>query len=383
MRSYYSYLKHFINLSFIIFAYNITYCQKEFDKLTVDFWKNHFKGLESYTDCEGLYTFEGSIVTSDKTIKTIEQTGYIALKEIDGIVYIFIQDYNKQDKNLILYDGLYFKSKGNGSYKGFFDDAEGSEYIDINLFYKDNLFLYSMDVIMTDLLTNKKNVVLKNEYLGKKIFSPIFMHFLDNKLVGQGSGFLVNKKGYIVTNKHVITGGHRYDVYFKGKRYKAKYIGADTENDLALLKIELVPETINYVPCFMSPQNLKLGKKIYALGYPSENILSSTIKISDGIISSINGYNNSTNVFQMSIPINPGNSGGPVINEFGAVVGLATSQLKETQNITFAIKSNEVIKFLKSNNITFCSSEKTIYDDDIFSKIGDACVVIKLYTFKD
>ncbi len=383
MASHCAYLKHFITVSFIIFAYNINYCQKEFDKLSIDFWKNHFKSLESYTDCEGLYTFEGSIVTSEKTIKTIKQSGYIALKEIEDIVYIYIQDFNNQDKNLILYKGLYFKSKGNGSYKGFSDGNEGSEYFDINLFYKDNLLVFSDELIMTDLLTNKKNVLMRNEYLGKKIVSPIFMHFLDNKFVGQGSGFLVNRNGYIDTNKHVISGGHRYDIYFKGKRYKAKYIGADPANDLALLKIELVPETINYVPCFISPQNIKLGKKIYALGYPSENILGSTIKISDGIISSINGYNNSPNVFQMSIPINPGNSGGPVINEFGAVVGVATSQLKETQNITFAIKSNEVLKFLKSQNISFCSSEKTLYDDDIFSKIGDACVVIKLYTFND
>lgn len=162
---------------------------------------------------------------------------------------------------------------------------------------------------------------------------------------GQGSGFILDKAGYILTNYHVIAGAQNIEVQTSDKhRYKATLVGGDRDHDLALLKInapDLQPATL------ASSRNLQVGQKVYAIGNPFG--LSGTM--TDGIISAIRSVRGPTgvliqNAIQTDAPINPGNSGGPLLNSQGEVIGInsmiATNpnnqvQVEQSAGIGFAI----------------------------------------------
>ena len=138
---------------------------------------------------------------------------------------------------------------------------------------------------------------------------------------GQGSGFILDKSGYILTNYHVIAGAQNIEVQTWDKhRYKAQLVGGDRDHDLALLKInapDLKPATL------ASSRNLQVGQKVYAIGNPFG--LSGTM--TSGIISAIRSVRGPTgvliqNAIQTDAPINPGNSGGPLLNSQGEVIGI-------------------------------------------------------------
>ncbi len=140
---------------------------------------------------------------------------------------------------------------------------------------------------------------------------------------GQGSGFILNKEGQILTNYHVIADAQQVEVTTSDKhRYKARIIGRDRHHDLALLQItgpNLVPATL------ADSRNLVVGQKVYAIGNPFG--LSGTM--TTGIISakrSIRGPGGDLidNAIQTDAAINPGNSGGPLLNSRGEVIGITS-----------------------------------------------------------
>ena len=110
-------------------------------------------------------------------------------------------------------------------------------------------------------------------------------------------------------------------------------------------------------------------QKIYAAGYPLGKFLSDDLKFTDGIVSSLKGLEDNTNQITITAALNPGNSGVPVVNENGEVVGVAVSGLAKdlTEGINFAIKSETVKTFLKSNKIKPSSSfySKKLDSDDL------------------
>ena len=135
---------------------------------------------------------------------------------------------------------------------------------------------------------------------------------------GQGTGFILDKQGRILTNYHVILPNSRQiDVTLANKRkVKAKLIGSDQAHDLALLQIEATPEL---VPATLSDsRGLVVGQKVYAIGNPFG--LNGTM--TTGIISSIRSVRGPQgapieNAIQTDAAINPGNSGGPLLNSRG------------------------------------------------------------------
>lgn len=140
---------------------------------------------------------------------------------------------------------------------------------------------------------------------------------------GQGSGFILNKDGLILTNNHVIDNAQRVEVTLSDKKkYKAQVLGVDKNHDLALLKItapNLVPATLS------DSQNLIVGQRVYALGNPFG--LSGTM--TRGIISAIRSIRGPQNnpiedAIQTDAAVNPGNSGGPLLNSKGEVIGITT-----------------------------------------------------------
>lgn len=161
---------------------------------------------------------------------------------------------------------------------------------------------------------------------------------------GQGSGFILDKAGHILTNYHVIAGANRgIEVMLSNKRrYPATVVGVDKVHDLALLKIDasdLQPVTL------ADSSGLNVGQKVYAIGNPFG--LSGTM--TRGIISSIRSIRNGDgapieDAIQTDAAINPGNSGGPLLNSSGQVIGIntmiASNGADQSSGIGFAIPIN-------------------------------------------
>ncbi len=160
---------------------------------------------------------------------------------------------------------------------------------------------------------------------------------------GQGSGFILDKAGHILTNFHVVEGANRgIEVMLSNKRrYPARVVGVDKVHDLALLQIDapdLQPVTL------ADSSQLNVGQKVYAIGNPFG--LSGTM--TRGIISSIRSIRNADgapieDAIQTDAAINPGNSGGPLLNSSGEVIGINTlilSNSDQNAGIGFAIPIN-------------------------------------------
>jgi S1-C subfamily serine protease len=161
---------------------------------------------------------------------------------------------------------------------------------------------------------------------------------------GQGSGFVLDKSGHILTNYHVVRGANRgVEVQLANKRkYAAKVVGVDKVHDLALLQIaapDLQPVTL------ADSSGLQVGQKVYAIGNPFG--LSGTM--TRGIISSIRSIKNEDDApiedaIQTDAAINPGNSGGPLLNSRGEVIGIntmiASNGADQSSGIGFAIPIN-------------------------------------------
>ena len=161
---------------------------------------------------------------------------------------------------------------------------------------------------------------------------------------GQGSGFVLDKAGHVLTNFHVVENANRgIEVLLSNKhRYAAKVVGTDKAHDLALLQIDapgLEPVTL------ADSTQLAVGQKVYAIGNPFG--LNGTM--TRGIISSIRSIRGSEgapieDAIQTDAAINPGNSGGPLLNSRGEVIGIntmiATNGAEQSSGIGFAIPIN-------------------------------------------
>lgn len=164
------------------------------------------------------------------------------------------------------------------------------------------------------------------------------------KQQGQGSGFIISKDGFILTNNHVVEGADTIKVTLSDDRdFDAKVIGTDPQTDVALLKIE-DPKNLPVLPLGDS-SNLEAGEWVIAIGNPFG--LSQTVTV--GVVSATGrssvGINEYENFIQTDAAINPGNSGGPLINGRGEVVGINTALFSRTggyMGIGFAIPINMV-----------------------------------------
>jgi S1-C subfamily serine protease len=171
---------------------------------------------------------------------------------------------------------------------------------------------------------------------------------------GQGSGFIIDKEGHILTNFHVVGNATQVEVTLHNKKtYKAQVIGRDRGHDLAVIKIEapgVVPAVLG------DSKNLQVGQKTFAIGNPFG--LAGTM--TRGIISSLRPIRSPEGSYieeaiQTDAAINPGNSGGPLLNSHGEVIGInsliATGGSNQSAGIGFAIPIN-VAKAVLNDLIT-------------------------------
>ena len=160
--------------------------------------------------------------------------------------------------------------------------------------------------------------------------------------VGTGSGVIISADGYIVTNNHVIDNANNIEITLNNnKKYEAELIGADKNNDIALLKIKADVD-LPYTP-FANSDNIKIGEWVLAVGNPYN--LTSTVTA--GIVSAkgrdLEGNGNIESFIQTDAAVNPGNSGGALVNTRGELVGINTAISSKTGSFigySFAVPSN-------------------------------------------
>jgi putative serine protease PepD len=162
---------------------------------------------------------------------------------------------------------------------------------------------------------------------------------------GSGSGSIIDTKGHILTNFHVVANAQKLEVTLAdGSKWPAKLIGSDPDNDLAVIKTDAPKEKLKVIPMGDS-KSLRIGQKVLAIGNPFG--LQRTL--TTGIISSLGRTIRSEagtlieDVIQTDAAINPGNSGGPLLNSEGEIVGINSAIISPTGGnvgIGFAIPVN-------------------------------------------
>jgi hypothetical protein len=271
------------------------------------------------------------------------------------IVNINISEFTGQGEIIIkdVKDDFVWTHKINGKIKEGYDQSTNQ----ITKVYNstNNVYNFSEDetlIILIDQSTGKINCVVSKN---KKTTSETYFCNLtpiEETLPCTGSGFLVNSNGYIITNYHVVKNSTKILVKINesenNRTYTAHLVNYNSENDIALLKIE----PINFpIPYSISNKQQMVGESILSLGYPMISEMGDEIKATDGIVSSNSGFRNDVRYYQISCPIQPGNSGCPLFNSKGEIIGLVTSGLTIGQNVGYALKSNYIIAFLRLNSI--------------------------------
>ena len=190
-----------------------------------------------------------------------------------------------------------------------------------------------------------------------------------------GSGFAVSADGYVITNNHVIEGCKEVVVHTKSKDVTMRVITYDPQNDLALLKGDFRPSRV----FALSSSRPELLQDVYVAGYPFGKAISTSVKVTKGIISSLTGVGNNSSNIQIDAALQSGNSGGPIIDEMGNVVGVAVSKLDAKymfenfgsipENTNFGIKSSTVRNILDSNDVNNPSPNQSTISKSLLGKM--------------
>jgi hypothetical protein len=159
-----------------------------------------------------------------------------------------------------------------------------------------------------------------------------------------GTGFLIDVKGYLVTNAHVVEGAKSLVVQnSKQQEFRAKAVYVDPVSDIAILKIEdddFKPFTS--LPYGIRKSGASLGEQLYTLGYPRSEIV-----YNEGYMSAKTGYNGDTMTCQIGVSANPGNSGGPVFNKNGEIIGIINARQTQSEGVVFAITARNIFSSLE------------------------------------
>jgi len=187
---------------------------------------------------------------------------------------------------------------------------------------------------------------LKEEISTIQVKSADFSVIIDNVLKsvvsvgtnrGQGSGAVIDDRGFIVTNYHVIERANLIRILTKdGNVYDATLIGFNDIVDIAVLKVDADLTELR----FGNSDNVKIGERVIALGNP----IGLSFTVTEGIVSAVHreGPNKLDIYLQIDVPINPGNSGGPLVNTNSRIIGINNFKIGGFEGLGFAIESNSV-----------------------------------------
>jgi S1-C subfamily serine protease len=207
---------------------------------------------------------------------------------------------------------------------------------------------------------SEESIVNAVEKVSKSVVNIASVRMMQDQLFrvfpiqGVGSGIIIDNRGHILTNNHVIDGTDRLRVTLdNSKQVNAKVVGTDEETDLAVVRAKPLEiynnDEVKFQPANLgNSEELKVGQIVMALGNPFG--LTGGPTVTAGIISSLNRNvqfeNGILELVQTDAAINPGNSGGPLINTKGEVVAINTAKIPYGQGIGFAVPINTVKSIL-------------------------------------
>lgn len=168
----------------------------------------------------------------------------------------------------------------------------------------------------------------------------ISIHDRNGQIIGSGSGIMIGRDGYILTNDHVASGGCFYSVRIEDDESEYvtdRVIKYNNVIDLAIIRIE---RQLNPIPIYKGKNRLVRGQKVVAIGSP----LGLFNSVSDGIISGFRKIDE-VDMIQFTAPISHGSSGGAVLNMQGEIVGISTAGIDSGQNINLAIGYENILEF--------------------------------------
>jgi S1-C subfamily serine protease len=193
----------------------------------------------------------------------------------------------------------------------------------------------------------------------------------------------------LATNEHVIRNAKEIRIVIEGREIAVDQLASDTRNDLALLRVREQPT--GSVSANASRQDpLRLGERVFVIGYPLSTILGSSPTVSEGIVSKLTGIEDDPREFQVSAPIQSGSSGSPVFDENGVLIGVLSSTLNAgvvvrsgasaPQNVNFAVRSSYLTSLMEAKSVSPppTSREELGSSADFARKMGKVVVQVKV-----
>ncbi len=201
--------------------------------------------------------------------------------------------------------------------------------------------------VLVDKINQTNNEVRKLKHTSNL---PAAQQKPEPKVDFRGTGFLIDGKGYLVTNAHVIS--RMKNIYVENNRgefLSAEPVFTDPQCDLAILKItDTTFKSMGNPPYSIKRGNSDLGEEFFTLGFPRNEIV-----YGEGYVSAKSGNEGDSLSYQLTVSANPGNSGGPVINKNGEIIGIITAKDSKADGVVYATKSRNIFKMLeqlKKNN---------------------------------
>jgi S1-C subfamily serine protease/Tfp pilus assembly protein PilF len=195
----------------------------------------------------------------------------------------------------------------------------------------------------------------------------IFVYDDKGEFLKLGSGFFISQNGDVITNYHVIQGASSAEIKTAdGKTYPITYILAgDEQSDIIRLSVDIPSQDV--YPLSLSQTIPEVGERIIVYGSP----LGLENTVSDGIVSAIRDIPDYGRIIQITAPISPGSSGSPVLNLQGEVIGIASFQMIEGQNLNFAIPSEKIASLILTEKNKISIPEKDFGQENKTKKESD------------
>lgn len=212
----------------------------------------------------------------------------------------------------------------------------------------------------------------------------------DTELKAFGSGFLITKDGFLLTNHHVVRKAKQVKVKTEKGILLARIVAQDPDNDIALLKIdgEFTPAS------FAAEKVAKLGQTVFTVGFPMPELQGFSPKVTKGVISSMNGIQDDVRMYQIDAAVQPGNSGGPLADENGNILGVVVARINDAfvakttgaiaQNVNYAVKKSYTMAFVDnqpdaSKQVQTANDPKNLPFEEAVERIRKATVLVMVY----